>query len=312
LAQTNPTIGDIDGNTATIARYIAQARAAGAALVVFPEQAILGYPAKDLLLRREVIERNVAALNDIAGHTKDVAVLIGYAEPNEESYGRPVSNTAALLAEGRVAAQYRKRLLPTYDVFDEARYFEPAGPQPVIDFRGRRLGVTVCEDLLSEEMFGRPLYSCDPIAELAASGADLLINISASPYWLDKQGWRVAHMGRHARRHKLPIVYANQVGGNDELLFDGASCALDQQGRLVGQARSFDEDLLLVDLDDLAATRRESTPTGGAARLLAQVRFPVGGAGAVGGNRLRRRCRPGGRSAGGGAGSGRGDAESLQ
>ena len=262
LAQPNPTIGDIDNNTVEIERNIARARDAGADLIVFPEQAILGYPAKDLLLRREIITRNVNALQRLAKQTNEIAVLVGYAEPNEKPHGRPVFNTAALLTEGRIVAQWRKRLLPTYDVFDEARYFEPAGPQPVIDFRGRRLGVTICEDLLSEEMFGRPLYSCDPVAELAADGADLLINISASPYFLDKHAWRIEQMAAHARRHKLPLLYANQLGGNDELLFDGACCVLDQQGCHAGQAKSFDDDLLLVDLDDLAATRREPIPTG--------------------------------------------------
>jgi NAD+ synthase (glutamine-hydrolysing) len=265
LIQLNPTVGDIDGNTAAIVARIAQARAAGAQLAVFPEQAVLGYPAKDLLLRREVIERNVAALHRIAAHATDIAVLIGYAEPNEEPHGRPVFNAAALLVEGRVLMQWRKRLLPTYDVFDEARYFEPAGPQPAIDFDGQRLGVTICEDILSEEMFGRPLYSCDPVADLAAVGIDLLINISASPYFLGKHAWRVSRMAAHARQHKLPVLYANQVGGNDELLFDGASCVLDAAGQLAGQAKSFEEDMLVVDLDALSATRREATPTGPAA-----------------------------------------------
>ncbi|MBU0616103.1 MAG: NAD+ synthase, partial [Planctomycetes bacterium] len=170
LVQTNPTIGDINNNAATITRCLGQARDAGAELAVFPEQAILGYPAKDLLLRREIINRNVAALHRLAKRTTDIAALVGYAEPTDQAHGRPVFNTAALLAGGRIVARWRKRLLPTYDVFDEARYFEPAGPQPVIDFRGRRLGVTICEDVLSEETFGRPLYSCDPVAELAAAG----------------------------------------------------------------------------------------------------------------------------------------------
>ncbi len=264
LAQTNPTVGDIEHNTALIERCLARARQAGAQLAVFPEQAILGYPAKDLLLRREIVDRNVAALHRLAKRATDVAVLVGYAEPNDNSYGRPLFNTAALLAEGRIIAQWRKRLLPTYDVFDEARYFEPAGPQPVIEFGGRRLGVTVCEDLLSEELSGRPLYPCDPVAELAGAGADLLINISASPYVLDKHPWRVAHLAGHARRHKLLLLYVNQLGGNDELLFDGAGCVLDREGNLAGQAKSFEDDLLLVDLDDLAATRREPIPTGAA------------------------------------------------
>jgi len=262
LAQANPTIGDIEGNTAGILRRIEQATAAGAELVIFPEQAVIGYPAKDLLLRREVIDANVAALQRIAAHTTQIAVLVGYAEPNEQPFGRPVFNTAALLSEGRVAARWRKWLLPTYDVFDEARYFEPAGPQAVFEHRGRRLGVTICEDMLSEPMFGRPLYSGDPVGELADAGADLLINVSASPYWLDKQRWRGGVMAEHAQRHRLPIVYVNQVGGNDELLFDGASCVVDAEGRVAAQARAFEEDLLLVDLDSLPAARREAIPEG--------------------------------------------------
>ena len=262
LVQTNPTVGDIEHNAEALIRRIAEARAAGAGLVVFPEQAILGYPAKDLLLRREIVARNVAALHRIAEHTADIAAVVGYAEPNESRFGRPLFNSAALVAGRRIVARWRKRLLPTYDVFDEGRYFEPAGPQAAVDFGGRRLGVTICEDLLSQEMFGRPLYSCDPVAELAQAGADLLVNISASPYVLDKHTWRVQRLSTHARRHELPILFVNQVGGNDELLFDGASCVLDAQGTRVGQAHAFAEDLLLVDLDNLAATRRETLPSG--------------------------------------------------
>jgi NAD+ synthase/NAD+ synthase (glutamine-hydrolysing) len=265
LVQANPTVGDLDNNAAAIERHIARAGAAGAQLAVFPEQALLGYPAKDLLLRREIVDRNVAALKRLAEHATEIGVLLGYAEPNEQPHGRPVFNAAALLAEGRIAARWRKRLLPTYDVFDEARYFEPAGPQPAVEFAGRRLGVTICEDLLSEEMFGRSLYSCDPVAELVEAGADLVINLSASPFFVDKHAWRIEQMAAHARRHKLPILYVNQVGGNDELLFDGAACVLDPQGNLAGQAHAFREDLLLVDLANLDATRREPIPAGVAA-----------------------------------------------
>ncbi len=262
LIQTDPTIGDIAGNTQAIIERIAAARTAGAALAVFPEQAILGYPAKDLLLRREIIRQNVEALDRIATAARDIAVLIGYAEPNEHSHGRPVFNAAALLEGGRIAARWRKRLLPTYDVFDEARYFEPAGPQRVFDWRGLRLGVTICEDLLSEPMFGRPLYDCDPVADLVTAGATVLVNISASPFHVDKHAWRVGRMAAHARQHQRVVLYANQTGGNDELLFDGASCVVGADGHCVGQARSFEPDLLLVDLDDLSATRREPVPAG--------------------------------------------------
>ncbi|MBN2445696.1 MAG: NAD+ synthase [Phycisphaerae bacterium] len=264
LIQTNPTIADIDRNTAAILDGIARARDAGAELAIFCEQAILGYPAKDLLLRREIIGRNVEALHEIARHASPLGVLIGYAEPNAGASGRPVYNSAALLHEGSVVAVRRKRLLPTYDVFDEARYFEPAGPQEPVEFAGRRLGITICEDLLAESLLGKPLYSCDPVAELAQHGVDLLINISASPFVLGKRKWRVSRVTQAACAAGVPFAYVNQVGGNDELLFDGGSCVIGADGSLIAQARAFAADMLLVDLDNLAAARKEIVPEGAA------------------------------------------------
>lgn len=258
LAQTNPTIGDIAGNARLVRDCLV--RAAGVNLVVFPEQTLLGYPAKDLLLRGELIERNVRALHDLAAAATQTAAVVGFAEPNDAAVGRPVFNSAALLADGRVQAVWRKRLLPTYDVFDEARYFEPAGPQQPVSFRGVRLGVTICEDMLSERMFGRALYSCDPVAEAVTAGADLLINISASPYFLNKHDWRTAHTGAQARRHARTILFCNQMGGNDELLFDGCSCALDSDGKVVAQAAAFCTDVLVIDLERLGESRRETVP----------------------------------------------------
>lgn len=268
LVQTNPTIGDVEANARAIATGIREAAAVGADLAIFPEQSLLGYPAKDLLLRREIIERNVAALKSIAADCRGIAALVGFAEPNDTAVGRPVFNSVALLADGRIAHRWRKRLLPTYDVFDEARYFEPAGAQTPVDLNGVRLGVTICEDMLSEPMFGRALYSCDPVDEAARAGADVLINVSASPYFLDKHAWRVRHMATHARRHRLPIVYVNQVGGNDELLFDGASCAIDADGACVAQAASFGEGRHMVELTPDQPMRirgvdpTQQTPTG--------------------------------------------------
>jgi NAD+ synthetase len=263
LIQANPTIGDIEGNTARVLRGIEQAAVAGAQLVVFPEQTIIGYPAKDLLLRREVIDRNLAAVERIAAQARGMAVLLGYAERNARSFGRPLFNAAALLHEGRVLARWYKRLLPTYDVFDEVRYFEPAGEQPVVELAGVKIGVTICEDMWSrEEMLGQPLYACDPIRDLARAGAEVIFNISASPFFLGKHPVRVALMAEHAARQRVPILFVNQVGGNDELIFDGSSSVVDAQGRLVGLARAFAEDLLLVDLDDLAGTRVEPQPAG--------------------------------------------------
>ncbi len=263
LVQTNPTIGDIDGNTARILDGMRQAAAAGAQLAVFPEQTIIGYPAKDLLLRRAVIDRNLEALARIADDATSLAVIVGFAERTDQGSGRPLYNAVALVHQGRVLGRWRKRLLPTYDVFDEVRYFEPGGPQPAVEFGGVRLGVTVCEDMWSrEEMLGQPLYVCDPIHDLAAAGAQVIFNVSASPYFLDKHGVRLALMVEHARNNRVPLLFVNQVGGDDELLFDGCSSVVDAAGTPVGQALAFAEDLLLVDLDNLADTRREHHPLG--------------------------------------------------
>lgn len=257
LAQHNPTVGDVAGNLALLQNLAREAKVRGADLVVFTEQAILGYPAKDLLLRREVIAQNLAALETLAKQSDEIAMLVGFAEPNPDSFGRPLYNAVALLDAGQRVATVRKRLLPTYDVFDEARYFEPAGPQPIVHWRGRKLGISICEDLLSESLLGRPLYDIDPIANLARDGADLFINTAASPFWLGKTRWRIDRLAKACRTHSLPGVLVNQVGGNDELIFDGGSCAVDAGGRHVGQARAFANDLLLVDLDRLGESRFE-------------------------------------------------------
>lgn len=258
LAQTNPIIGDIDRNVAAIIAAIARAADEGAALVVLPEHAILGYPAKDLLLRRDVITRNVDGLRRVAAAARGAAAVVGFAEPSGRPFGRSLYNAAALVHRGEVLGVSRKRLLPTYDVFDEARYFEAAASQPLISFGGLKLGVTICEDMWSrDEMHGQPLYDCDPIADCARAGADVILNVSASPFSLGKHERRAALLADHARRHRVPLALVNQVGGNDELLFDGASIVVDREGAVVARARSFVEDLLLVDLDDLAASRVE-------------------------------------------------------
>ena len=260
LAQTNPLVGDVDGNVARILRAVEDAKRGGADVVLFPEQAILGYPAKDLLLRRDVIRRNVDGLQRLTPASRDVAIVVGFAEPNDQPHGRPVFNSAAVLARGEIVATRKKRLLPTYDVFDEARYFEPAGPQPPIELAGRRVGITICEDLLSEPMFGRSLYPCDPVAELAEAGAEIILNLSASPYFIDKGPWRDRHIGGHAARNRVPIVYVNQIGGNDELLFDGASFACDTTGQCIGRAPAFTEKVTIVDLDGPAGNSKAPQP----------------------------------------------------
>ncbi|MBL8879608.1 MAG: NAD+ synthase [Phycisphaerales bacterium] len=253
LVQINPTVADIEHNVARIIRGLRDAESAGADLAVFAEQVVLGYPAKDLLLRAELIDRNVSAVARIANECRRIAAIVGFAEPNQNASGRPVFNSAAFLENGRIAAIRRKRLLPTYDVFDEARYFEPAGEQPPVEIAGRKIGLTVCEDMWAQEELGsHPLYACDPIADLVRQGAELIVNISASPYYLDKHAKRIELMSGHARRG-APLLFVNQVGGNDELVFDGCSCVVAVDGRVAVQARAFDEDLVIAEFP--AATR---------------------------------------------------------
>jgi len=271
LAQINPTVGDIEHNSAKILDYLGRAEQAGAGLVVFPELAILGYPPRDLLLKPELIRQNRAALERIARACTRVVAIVGFVGENREPAGRPLHNSAAVCVQGKVHSVHHKSLLPTYDVFDENRYFEPArriepALVPLPDGSSVCMGVTICEDLWSDEStFGRRIYELDPTEMLAAGGAKLLVNIAASPYWLSKYETRLRLFREQARRHHLPLVFVNQVGGNDELIFDGAGFALDGQGKLIGQAKAFTEDLLVVDLDAPDANRLEPVPTGVAA-----------------------------------------------
>ena len=254
LAQINPTVGDIDGNAALIRRDLAAARDRGAQLVVFPELAIVGYPPKDLLLKPAVIDDCVAAIHELAAECRGIAAVIGYPCPADSAdSGRALYNAAALCADGQLIHRHVKSLLPTYDVFDEHRYFEPGPRVDVTELRldsGRRkLGISVCEDLWNErQMFSRTLYHDNPIDELAAAGAELFINASASPFVIRKHAFRLRLMSHVSKKHRLPLVYCNQVGGNDELVFDGRSCVFDAAGNQLAQARAFEEDLLVVDL----------------------------------------------------------------
>lgn len=253
LAQINPTVGDIAGNARLIAEAIARARSAGAHLVVFPELAVIGYPPKDLLLKPAVIDDCVAAVENLARSCTDIAAIIGYPCPSDTpTKGRPLYNAAALCYQGRILHRHVKSLLPTYDVFDEQRYFQPGPRVDVASFYAVNLGISICEDLWNDpELLGRQLYYDNPISRLAARGAQLFINCSASPFVLDKHNTRLKLFSRAARRYRLPLLYCNQVGGNDELIFDGCSCAFDSSGQLIAQARAFEEDLLLVDLPSL-------------------------------------------------------------
>ena len=266
LAQINPTIGDISGNTEKIIVRLREAEDAGADLIVFPELSVIGYPPKDFLLKPSFVAANAEAVRRIAEHCQDIAALVGFAELNADSQGRRLRNSAAYCADGQVACVRQKSLLPTYDVFDEQRYFEPGPEVATIQHAGRRIGVSICEDLWNDEqLVGRRIYARDPVGLLAVSGAELMINMSASPFWAEKHEFRLRLFGGQARRHGLPLLYVNQVGGNDELIFDGASSAFDDRGQVIAQAKAFEEDLLLVDPFAEKPSRIEAYPQGIAA-----------------------------------------------
>ncbi|MBI4376406.1 MAG: NAD+ synthase [Elusimicrobia bacterium] len=247
LAQIDTKVGDIRGNIEKIADYAARAGRLGAELVVFPEQALGGYPALDLWEDPGFIEANERGLKTLA-RLQGPALLVGLVKRNPRRTGKPILNAAALLYRNRVAALRSKSLLPTYDVFDETRYFEPARDNPPVRFKGLRIGISVCEDAWARETFGeRQLYTRDPIGEQVRSGVDLLINLSASPFSRGKNAARARLLRRQARRARKPLLYCNLVGGNDEIIFDGASLAFDGRGRVVARARAFAEDLLIFD-----------------------------------------------------------------
>jgi len=253
LAQINPTVGDLAGNCRKIVDFAQRARSLGARAVLFPELAITGYPPRDLLLKPQFIEDNLRALRVVAEHTPGIDVIVGYAERNEAPVGRPLHNALGVLRDGRVVARHFKTLLPTYDVFDETRYFEP-GPPPhgcgVVNIGGVPVGLSICEDLWNDErLVPRRLYHQNPIADLSAAGARVLINASASPFVVGKHEFRLQLFAEQARRFRRTLLYVNQVGGNDELVFDGNSVAFDPDGNVIAHARDFEEDLLVVDVD---------------------------------------------------------------
>ncbi len=258
LAQLNPTVGDIAGNVARLLDAHRRAADEGADLVVTPEMSILGYPPKDLLLKPRFVADGLAAVQRLARQVDRPGLLVGCASRREGARGRPLHNTVALVAGGRVVGTVHKRLLPFYDVFDETRYFEPASDSRVIQWAGARLGFMLCEDMWADEPAGpiARFYHGNPAADLAADGADVLIVASASPFGMGKGAVRRRVAGALARRHGRPVVYLNQVGGNDDLVFDGSSFAVAPDGRLLAHLPAFQEDLQVLEIPPPA----EATP----------------------------------------------------
>jgi NAD+ synthetase len=247
LAQFNPTVGDFDGNSARILELARDAKSRGADLAVFTELCLCGYPPQDLVERPAFLERNQTALAQLA-EAIPLPSIVGYVGRAQDDTGKPAANSAALVANGSVIFEQRKMLLPTYDVFDESRYFQPAHSQTNIPLNGEQLGITICEDCWNDKAFWpQRLYDRDPVTELVGKGTTVLLNISASPYTMDKQGLRLDMLSSLAREHRIPVIYVNQVGGNDSLVFDGSSVAIMPDGRIAAQAKSFEEDLVVFD-----------------------------------------------------------------
>ena len=250
LAQINPTVGDFQGNLEKIIATSRRAAGQGARLTVFSELAVCGYPPADFLEKPSFLARCRTAVDELAAASVNLstAILAGVALPAEPGRGKPAVNAAVLLDRGRLLLEQHKRLLPFYDVFDEQRYFAPAREQRVVELDGVRLAITICEDAWNDKNFWpRRLYSVDPIEELMSQHPALHINLSSSPFWHGKRPLRRQMLTAIARRDGVPVLMCNQVGGNDSLIFDGSSLAVGANGKLIAQAASFAEDLVIID-----------------------------------------------------------------
>jgi len=249
LAQFNPTVNDFDGNSKRILDLACEANRLEADLVVYSELCLCGYPPQDLVERPDFVERNLEELNKVA-ELAPMPILVGFVGRAQDDTGKRAANSAALIIEGNVVFEQQKMLLPTYDVFDESRYFQPAQVQHVFPLLGDALGITICEDCWNDRSFWpQRLYDRDPVAELVGKGGTLLINISSSPYSIDKRQVRHDMLRAIAKEHHVPFIYVNQVGGNDSLIFDGGSVAFTPEGKIGAQAKWMEEDLVLFDTE---------------------------------------------------------------
>jgi NAD+ synthase/NAD+ synthase (glutamine-hydrolysing) len=252
LAQINNTVGDLDGNAAKIVAFAREAEQAGAEVVVFPELALTGYPPRDLVEKHSFLDRTGEALENIVRESADfnAALIVGYVARSPENSPMGAQNAAAVIDKGRIVFKQCKMLLPNYDVFDEARYFQPAASQRVCTIHGARVALAICEDAWNDKQFWeRRRYSRDPIEELVQEGAEMMVSINASPWNIGKRRLREAIFKATAQRFNLPLVYTHMVGGNDQLVFDGSSFAMTAQGELGAKAKSFAEDLIVFDTE---------------------------------------------------------------
>ena len=258
LGQINTTVGDFSGNSAKIIEYAQRARSAGADLILFPELSVCGYPPRDLVERPWFVERNRQTAEVIARETQGIAVICGLVTPAKASTGKSVLNSAALLRDCKIAFLQSKRLLPAYDVFDEMRNFAPADHQELFSLADNRVALTICEDAWNDKHFwDRRLYGVDPVEELIGAGGNILLNISASPFYLRKRELRRDMLAAIAKNYRVPVVFVNQIGGNDSLVFDGSSFVLGPDGNVIAQAKSFEEDLVCYDTTTLIGEMHE-------------------------------------------------------
>jgi NAD+ synthase (glutamine-hydrolysing) len=252
FAQIDATVGDLSGNAELIVRAYERLAAAGAELVLTPELAITGYPPQDLVFKSRFVPENLVILEKLHARVGEAALLVGFVDRNE-GRGKPFRNAAALLERGKPIRKTYKSLLPTYDVFDEERYFQPAEQVEVFDVHGKKIGVTICEDIWTEHYLPRPLYDCEPVRSLVEQGAEIILNLSSSPFYLHKPAIRYEMVAGLARAYRRAICYCNQVGGNDQLVFDGNSFAVNAAGNLIAQLAAFREDERIVDTDSTGA-----------------------------------------------------------
>jgi len=263
LGQINTTVGDLAGNVERMVSMAHEASAQGAEVVVFPELSITGYPPRDLVEKPTFIERSKQSLDRLASETANlnIALVCGYVGRANSMAGKNATNSAAVLKKGSILFQQTKMLLPTYDVFDEARYFAPADNQKLFRLGQTSVALTICEDAWNDKQFWeRQLYRRDPVDELIASGGQVLISINASPYHMGKRALRHEIFTAAARHHGVPVVYVNQVGGNDSLVFDGTSFAMSAEGRMIASAASFAEDMVFVDLEQNHGDHHQTLP----------------------------------------------------
>jgi NAD+ synthase (glutamine-hydrolysing) len=262
LAQINTVVGDFQKNSEKICSFINLAKNQGADLVIFPELAVTGYPPKDFIDVPAFVHQNLITLEKIAQHVSGISAIIGFIDKNKQPQGKFVHNAAAFIQDKTIVSIHHKSLLPTYDVFDECRYFEPAHAISPVRYRDYTLGISICEDIWNDDEFWpRPLYEIDPIENLISCGANIIINISASPFTVGKnETIRLRMLTHDAKKYRVPFVYVNQFGGNDDLVFDGNSVVINADGNIIAQAKAFEEDLLMVDIKNKAVQSRQPTP----------------------------------------------------